>query len=173
MRTILRHSFREIFGYRITRARWLCGSILFVILACMRTIPPAPPVPRDAMNVAAPFDRTWSAVIDVFAAKNIPIRTLDRSSGFIATDRLSVGSGTLGREPHPYADCGSAQLLGYYPPTDATYNIRVKGAASSSTVQVNVLWVSTIPPSSPQCSTKGVWETELESAIKARAEAVK
>lgn len=154
-------------------------SLTVTVASACTPVAPVPPAPRSAMPVRASFDRTWSSVIDVFASKNIPIRTLDRSSGFIATDQLSVPI-LIGGKPHPWADCGKASIGGYFPPTNATYNIRVKGDASSSNVLVTVLWrYSPATSNSPfgglggsglDCTTKGVWEPQTESEIKVLAE---
>lgn len=144
-------------------------ALVLAIAACT-PVPPAPPAPHSAMDVAAPASKTWDAVIDVFASKNIPIKTMDRSSGFIATEEMQVPF--TPRQESPYADCGKKMGIAQ-PPTHANYNIRVKGDSSRSTVQVSVFWKDVNPAahSSDQCSSKGVWETEAETEIKARAEA--
>jgi hypothetical protein len=62
-----------------------------------------PPVVREQTAVAASFGRTWDAVIDHFAERNISIRTMERSSGFIAAEPFRVreiGTRTLTRA-HP------------------------------------------------------------------------
>lgn len=146
--------------------RIICAALLTV--GCAAPVPPAAPVPRTGTVVAASFDKTWGAVIDVFASKNIPIRTIDKASGFIATEGLSVGA-----EGSAWADCGSRMGVAQRP-TQATYNVRVKGDASRSTVQMNVIWRNIYPASmaaaSYDCSTKGVWESAAESDVKQRAE---
>lgn len=174
---------RQINASPAAMTKWLKGSlprrlvligITFVIVGCA-PVPPAPPAPRTSMPVSASFGKTWSAVIDVFATKNIPIKTIERASGLIATDPLNVPVQTNRKAPHPWADCG--KFMGVFDsPSLATYNVRVKGDSSSSTVQINVLWKQS-PTTTPfgvqpgeDCSTKGVWETETETEIKARAE---
>ncbi|HKT07798.1 MAG TPA: hypothetical protein VJR24_07885 [Gemmatimonadaceae bacterium] len=60
-------------------------------------------------------------------------------------------------------------------PLDATYNIVVRGDSASSTVRVTVLWVSaefSKPATTIDCSTTGRWESDLEGAVKAKAETV-
>jgi hypothetical protein len=132
--------------------------------------PPAPPAPpRPAMEIVAPFGRTWDAVIDEFAAQNIPIRTMERASGFIATEQLSVP-----RTTEKLADCGTDVGVALIPHR-ATYNVLVRGDSTRSTVKVTVRWTSggltydnvTAPI---ECSTTGLWETRAETAIKERAE---
>ena len=46
----------------------------------------------------------WNAVVDVFSERNIPIKTIDRTSGLIATEQLSVASST---DTGGWADCGT------------------------------------------------------------------
>jgi hypothetical protein len=144
--------------------------ILSIAVGCAPT-PPAAPAPRIATAVAAPLTKTWDAVIDVFASRNIPIKNIDRSSGYISTDDLAV---PLVAEAKTYADCGHS-LFGARPPTNANYNVRVKGDSAQSTVQVTVLWKEVYPAQlggkTDQCTTKGAWESAAEAEIKARAEA--
>jgi hypothetical protein len=127
------------------------------------------------MPIAASFGKTWDAVIDVFAVKNIPIRTLERVSGLIAAEPLSVEGVAEGKE-HPWADCGSTVVhVKKFPvqPNSAFYNVRVKGDSTNSSVLVTVLWkhipYGDLP--STTCNTKGIWETDVESEIKQMAEA--
>src|SRR2546429_5928198 len=95
------------------------AAVLLVIAACYSP-PTTTAAPRSAMAVNASFDRTWTAVIDVFADRNVPIRTLDRTSGFVATDELRVGS-----EGADWADCGSG-AGGTIGPAHAGYNVRIR-----------------------------------------------
>src|SRR5689334_6312594 len=76
-------------------------SLCLLFVCCSSYEPPPPPEPREATHVDASMGRTWDAVIDQFAARNIPIRTIERASGLIATDQLTVG-----REGYWWADCG-------------------------------------------------------------------
>jgi hypothetical protein len=150
----------------------LSMGVAVSLSACIPSAPPAPPVPHEAMGVSASAAKTWDAVIDVFAAKNIPIKTLDHSSGFIAAEEMSVPAPEGRGTESPYADCGSVAKMPQVP-THANYNIRVKGDSIRSTVQVTVLWKHVINPTSGstiQCSTKGTWETDAETEIKRRAE---
>lgn len=143
-----------------------------VVVASACTTPPAPPAPREATAVNASAGRTWDAVIDAFAARNIPIRNMERASGFVSTDML----GTV-RTDTAYADCGKAMGM-VIPPARATYNVLVRGDSSRSTVRVTVRWMfggnaaglSSNASPITECSSKGVWETAFEQQVKARAE---
>lgn len=126
------------------------------------------------MDVNASFGRTWDALIDEFAKNNIPIKTIDRSSGLIATDALKVGASLAGA-----AECGKDAVAGLVYATDATYNALVRGDSSRSTLRITVRWTrvgkSRILASTnivnEECSTKATWETSLEQLIKQAAEA--
>src|SRR4051812_31682527 len=109
--------------------------------ACLHVVPPGAPAPHSAMGVNASLAKTWDAVIDVFASKNIPIKTMDHSSGFIVAEEMRVPRPQGRGGESPYADCGSYNKIPYAP-TDANYNIRVKGDSVRSTVQVTVFWKS-------------------------------
>jgi hypothetical protein len=133
--------------------------------------------------VAASQARTWDAVIDLFAERNIPIRTMERASGFIATEQLSVNA----EEGLRWADCGKAKWpfggkrrdkegkevdYSRIAPDQAIYNVLVRGDSAESRVKVTVLWqyAGINGRRAVECSTKGVWEWEMESTIQQRAE---
>lgn len=103
-------------------------------------------------------------MVDLFAARNIPIRTMERASGFVATRPLLVDLADGER----WADCGTAlgKSLGA---RQAEYNVLVRGDSTSATVRATVLWER--PGSPAGCVTRGVWESDFEAAVKARAEA--
>lgn len=142
--------------------------VLIVTAGCVTYTPPKPPVPRHGTEVKATEARTWDAVIEVFADKNIPIRTMERASGFISTDPLAVGM-----EGATWADCGSTEVQAYTP-NRATYNVLVRGDSTRATVKTTVRWTYTTIGKNPQlieCSTRGIWEAQMETEIKAQAEA--
>jgi hypothetical protein len=125
---------------------------------------PTPPAPRDAMEVSASFGRTWDAVIDEFADRNIPIRTIERASGLIATELL-----TISHDARSEADCGTlnGRML---PPTHAIYNVLVRGDSARATVKATMRWVRVNKDVSITCETTHRWEGALEERVKGRAE---
>ncbi len=142
-------------------------SILAIVLlsGCIKYKPPEPPSPRGATPVSASMGRTWDAVIDRFAAENIPIRTIERVSGLIVTDQLSIGS-----DSRTWADCGKYDKIHLWP-NFATYNLLVRGDSTSSTVKATVRWIYLSGKgASLECSTSHVWEKGFESDVKSRAE---
>jgi hypothetical protein len=145
---------------------------------------PGPEVDRAATVVNAPFEKTWNAVIDVFARENTPIQTLEKASGFVVAERAVIPWS----EPAEYlfalslADCGAIYnpqtgRWREYPPTTAKYNIVVRPQGDKSTVRVNAKFLSVTPvtstplnPTSRECTSKAKYETVTEAAIKRAAE---
>lgn len=142
----------------LARAAWL------LLVGCASYRPPPQPTPRDASRVFASMDETWDAVIDLFAMRNIPIRTIERASGLIGTDPLPVGD-----EGKPWANCGAVngRVRG---PNRAIYNVLVRGDSNAATVRATVLWTRASQDESTECTSTYVWERELETGIKSRAE---
>ena len=150
----------------LTTAALLC--ITLAGCAPPYTPPSLVPVDRPATEVAASFGRTWDAVIDGFAARNIPIQTLERASGFIAAEPLQVSDADT-----TMADCGryeGATLLA----GRAYYNVRVLGDSTRSSVRVTVRWTNLGPSGAGltqlPCVSTGSWESAFEGSIKERAE---
>ena len=105
------------------------AAVLVLLPACYQYQPPLPAEPRDATSVSASMGQTWDAVIDLFAARNIPIRAIERASGIIATDGLSVDSA----DGVKWADCGRVgpRLI---PANNAIYNVLVRGDSANSSL---------------------------------------
>lgn len=138
------------------------GLALTIALGACVPTRPGSPTPVQAAAVAASFGRTWDATIDVFAQRSIPIRNMERASGLIVAEVASVGS-----DGSKYADCGSDGIMARTP-SSAFYNVVVRGDSSQSTVRVTAKWM--VGAIGLECATKAVWETQLEDAIKQRAE---
>ena len=149
------------------RRSHLVLTLMLPSLAACQAQPPQPPAPRDATPVAASFDATWDATIDHFAENNIPIATIERASGIIATTELRVDREVAEES----SDCGTGQGISSdmrFHATTAVYNILVRGDGRSSTVRATVSWVN--PAANFECVTTGVWEAGTEEAIRVRAE---
>jgi len=164
-------------------------AVVLGLLGCVTYVPPqvktAEPLP--AAPVRASFERTWSTVIDYFADNAIPVKTIDRASGYIAAERIGDWNNAT------WADCGklSGPLLsekgggGPVAPQQAVFNVRVRGDSVASTVQIVVRWtavaaeqvvssgVGSKPPNSHEqtvCVTTNIWETAAIREITRRAE---
>lgn len=165
--------------------RILLVVIAFGLVGCVTYAPPqaSAPEPLPPALVRASFDRTWSTVIDFFADQAIPVKTLDRSSGYIAAERLGAGNNL------DWADCGKIVNApardggGPVAPQQAVFNVRVRGDSTSSTVQVVARWMAvataqvasgfgsrTKAYNETECVTTGVWEAAAISEITRQAE---
>lgn len=91
------------------RSFWFISSLGALVLfsaaavSCGSRIaysPPSSPPSEESTLFQASFDDTWSAVIQTFFEKNIPVRTLEKASGILESDELH---GELGRD----CDCGT------------------------------------------------------------------
>ena len=72
---------------------------LLSVVGCARPhISPLAPPPYRA-EVAAAYDRTWTALVRAIAKQNLPLRAIARDSGVIASDDVVTPIGL-------YADCG-------------------------------------------------------------------
>lgn len=156
-----------------TRAIRLATVAALFSVACARYQVPGPPRPAAAVQVAASFGRTWDAVITHLTGDFVPIRTIDRTSGLIVTDELTVRLIT-GRDSTfaaSLADCG--RLHAPWLPNLALYNIVVRGDSSRASVLVFARFryarpILFAPPIT--CSTKGNYERDLHARIKTLAE---
>jgi hypothetical protein len=142
------------------------AALLLLLSACYKYQPPAAATPRDATHVNASLGQTWDAVIDLFGLRNIPIRTIERVSGIVATEGLSVDS----VDGKAWADCGRVGRR-QVPANNAIYNVLVRGDSTASSVRANVLWRHVTLKGNIECTSPYVWERLFESDVKARAEA--
>jgi hypothetical protein len=143
------------------------AAFLVLLPACYRYQPPPPAEPRDATSVNASMGETWDAVIDLFATRNIPIRTIERVSGIIATEGLSVDSA----DGLKWADCGRVGPRQIHA-NNAIYNVLVRGDSANSSVRATVRWGRlSLKEGDLECASSYVWERGLEEDVMTRAEA--
>jgi hypothetical protein len=141
-------------------------ALVPLLTACTAT-PPAPPAPRSATNVSASFGKTWDAVLRALAERNIPLKTVDRSSGLVVAEEQ-----TMRTRIDSIADCGKEAMGIARYPTTAGWSVLVQGDSVRSMVKATVRF-ATSPgiTSAVDCSSTGKWETELEHQVRAAAEA--
>jgi hypothetical protein len=141
---------------------WPLGSAFLVLLSCT---PAAPPPAPTASPINASFNQSWNAVIDVLAEYNIPVKTLDRSSGFVAAEVSALSIADLSE----FSTCGGILdlMINKERYGIATYNILVRGDSSTSSVKTTARFVH----GATTCGTKNVLESRVQEAVKTRAEA--
>lgn len=105
--------------------------IAFGLVAAASATAPGQHTVRATATVSASYSATWSAVIDLFAEKNWAIQNLEKDSGLITTDWMSVAD--------DYADCGSAPLARNNG-TQVRFNVRVTEDGETSDVSVNAVF---------------------------------
>ena len=144
--------------------RWCRHIAVTWVLAACASVPAKTYASPEPVTIAAPFDRTWSAVIDHFAEQSVPIKTIEKASGLIVTEPMAV-SPAYGRT---IADCGQAFAGTPWDVSRASYNVRVTGDSIRTTIRVTAMFV---PESQyATCNSRGVYERELMQFVKARAE---
>jgi hypothetical protein len=110
------------------------ASVVVVLVGALAASASAPKrhTIDKSMATVAPFDPTWAAVIEVFADQNWVIQNMEKDSGLITTDWMSLD------ESNAFADCGGSgmsRVLG----RELRFNVLVRAGAdgSSSSVSVN------------------------------------
>ncbi len=140
--------------------------LLFLVAAC--TTPPIAP-PLQPAGIEASFGKTWNAVVDVLAERNIPVKTMDKSSGFVSAELTSVSATDFDK----LANCGStlSQMMTGNLAADgiARYNILVRGDSTKSTVKVTARFVKG-GDTAKDCPSNNVFEAQFQSEVKTRAE---
>ena len=143
-------------------------ATIYIAMSGCSPVPPANVAPRAGTPVATSQSKTWDVVIQLFEERSLPIKNMDRASGFIATDALGVPL-----TEQPGVDCGKSMVHIANLPRTATYSVFVRGDCASSTVKASVRWTSQSDDKLKlllECTTTGEWESAFEHDVKTRAE---
>ena len=150
--------------------------VILVVMAGLATIvassgaPPAKYTFQSRVEYQKPFDEVWEAIIASFAATNVPIKTIEKSSGIIVSDHMKVPftDKPVAIYESDYCDCGSPQALSVFTEMLGSYNIFVRRFGSDSvSIQVNASFkaieFNTMNKisSSRECNSKGTLEAKL------------
>jgi hypothetical protein len=140
------------------------------LAGCARSfVSPIPPPPyRD--QIEAPYDLTWRALIRALAAENVPLRTVARDSGVIASDDIVSPIGV-------FADCGRLGAVALEGEALVTFTVFVHSNGDRLTdLQVNSKMRTQAHRrgdsgslrSDPvyQCVSTGRWEANLLDALR-------
>lgn len=142
---------------------------LAFLLAASCAQPTTTPPPIAALDVAASFDRTWSATIDVLAAMGLPVASSDKASGLISTGMVVIS----GSEGARTSKCGGFMSSRWA--TRGEYTILIRPTSAGSSARATARFTSTggaesdAQPAMP-CQSNGAWERGIQLRIKAAAE---
>lgn len=118
----------------------LAAFCLFAVslLGCSASKPPKQYTFENKRTFHYDQDRVWTSVVEYFAQQNIPIKNMDKGSGFIATEYWISPSWAEGSNLD--ADCGELGGMNDYQTLTLSvqFNVFVKKLTDSETsVQVN------------------------------------
>jgi hypothetical protein len=120
--------------------------IAVITLGCASVQPPAPPAAPTTMYVRAPIDAAWTAAVQFFADSRVPISTIDKASGLIASKDFGLSADLFKR----WADCGTlkdgspsiknvdAWMAKGLARAGADFNVFLRPAADSTAIRVNI-----------------------------------
>lgn len=108
------------------------------LLGCSASKPPKQYTFENKRTFQYDQERVWTSVVEYFAQQNIPIKNMEKVSGFIATeywiDPTWSQGGILDADCGEWGDAVLSDL-------SVQFNVFVKNAGDSQTsVQVNTVW---------------------------------
>jgi len=147
---------------------FILGVVCIVAWGCSGIMPQPPQVNpdlQDTFTINADFNKTWTAIIETFAELNFPILNMDKASGLIATDWMTVDAS--------HYECGSPGLTtaerGYH----GKFNVFLKKTADGlSEIRVNCLYEMIIYYTNGlrkyPCVSTGKLESDMFELIKSK-----
>lgn len=118
--------------WRIHLKKLALGLLLIVTMGCATA--PKPRTIENAFHFDRTYDEIWTAVMESMADLNLPIATLEKDSGLIATDWIGFGY------DKQVCDCGGAGIAIDHE-RQGKFNIFVKkGAAGGVEVKINTVF---------------------------------
>lgn len=113
------------------------------------------PQPPFEITTTQQYEQMWNKVVDVFTERNIPIKIIDKSSGLIVSDKISMGTTVENRNGVPVSDKAFIVVPGYYDPAtrknisafpldnySGSISVRVKTKENNVTVSVSISGVT-------------------------------
>lgn len=138
-----------------------------LLLAGCATVPPTNHEVQRTFEYSESFDEVWSAVIDTFGEMGYAIDNMERASGFITTERMTVNRDS------PYLDCGRPGGLMWDSNWTGRFNVVVRGEEDGSEVTVNTDWqavrnLGRISREPINCVSTGEFEQEFATTLSER-----
>jgi hypothetical protein len=123
------------------------------------------PAPAESI-VPVPFDAVWPRIVAFFANANVPIQTVEKASGLIASQRLTLSPDQIGSWLH----CETLDLQEWMQATfTSTFNVFARPTGDSTYVRVNVaitaVVATDIGPLHLDCVSKGRFEQQLLASL--------
>ena len=157
------------------RALTPLAALCLVAVGCATVVPPAAPPPPKESFVAAPFDTVWQRAVAFFANSRVPIQTIEKSSGLIASTRFQMPFDQI----EAWADCGNAssggstiarlKAINNLPTVLADFNVLLRPVGDSTAVRVNLGYSATVRAPAGmvqlQCVTNGAFEQALTAYV--------
>jgi len=150
------------------RACYAMIALVLVLTGCGRA--PRPTVFTNSQTHSNDFDAVWSALIETFADNSWPIDTIEKASGLITTDWLSIPAGPLAtryEEAEALADCGTEGGLISVPQYAGKmkFNVFVKTVAAGTELRVTCTFQSIV---GGMCLSKGIAEARIMQGVTSR-----
>ena len=139
------------------------GVVCLLFVGCATA--PAPRQIVNAFQIDAPFDKTWSAVVEVFAELNFTIDNLENDSGLITTGWLDFS----GSHNKHLSDCGGMGIT-IEVNKEGKFNVFVKPLTeTTSEIKINCVIEQTVKLSDivsrRKCVSTGVLEKDMYDMV--------
>lgn len=157
--------------------RGLLGLTLFIFLTSCIPMPPLQYNFDPASNYYRSYDEVWESLINLLADINIPIKTIEKASGIVATDEMNAPIPSVppgARVETAYYDCGVPGGLSTINGVRARYNVFVRKLSDNDTsMRINVSysgshWLGNDFQGWVTCLSKGGLEEDLHARLKGR-----
>jgi hypothetical protein len=149
------------------RAAVVFGGCIAAIASATAPKPPPTGEVQRSQTIVGTFDGTWNAIVDLFAERDWKIDKLDKPSGLITTDWMSLSES----DAVAFADCGTAPMANNT--TAVRFNVVVREAAGGTSVIVNTTFRQVRrfgdQSSTIDCYSKGAVEHFVQQEAAARA----
>lgn len=133
----------------------ICTCILVLVWGCASYQPAVPTNFEREASIDRPFDEVWNKAVDFFANNDIPLKTVQKDSGLIATEYgVALGVTSL--------DCGKAPLGSFLTDPTANVNVLVR-EANGAQVRVNVFGSATLAVQNMNGSMSPIRKVRCES----------
>jgi hypothetical protein len=143
-----------------------CALVAMLALASCATAPQVHQF-QKSWTMPCSFDKAWSATVELFAERGWPIATLEKDSGLIVSDWVSLGP------QDRYTDCGSPGLA--IPlRREARFNVFIRPGETGPSLTINTTFRELRSFDQQtfyrDCTSTGALESELEAQILAKAQ---